>query len=108
MPRFGGSTAVSLRIGALKTEISLPFFTELSAALLKFADSQGFQCEEHPLASRPQDRHWHVRKPNQPGTIEITWQPIERRTLLIVRANRRGKWSDEEIQALSDALKAES
>ncbi len=92
----------------MKSEFELPYSADLPAALLALADSQGFQCEEHPLASRPQDRHWHVRKPNQPGTIEITWQPIERRTLLIVRANRRGKWSDEEIQALSDALKAQS
>lgn len=92
----------------MKTEIPLRFFNELPAVLLNFADSQGFQCEEHLLASRPQDRHWHLRKPKQPGTIEITWQPIEQRTLLIVRANRRGKWSDEEIQALSDALKAEN
>jgi hypothetical protein len=92
----------------MKSEIALPFTTELPAALLKFAQTQGLQCEEHPLASRPQDRHWHLRKPKQPGTIEITWQPVEQRTLLIVRTNRRGKWSDEEIQALSDTLKAES
>ncbi len=89
----------------MKSEIELPYSADLPAALLKFSETRGFQCEEHPLASRPQDRHWHLRKPNQPGTIEITWQPIEERTLVMVRANRRGKWTDEEIRSLSDALK---
>lgn len=92
----------------MKSEIAVPYSADLPAVLLIFAEAQGFQCEEHPLASRPQDRHWRLRKPHQPGTIEVTWQPVEQSTLLIVRANRRGKWSDEEIQALSDALKAEN
>ncbi|MGA2229927.1 MAG: hypothetical protein ABSH22_03285 [Tepidisphaeraceae bacterium] len=47
------------------------------------------------LKSFPGSTHWHVKQGRQPGTLEITWWPKERKMWIKVQAGRTAPWIDE-------------
>ena len=47
------------------------------------------QTRTHPGAV-----HWHFKKGKEPGTLEISWWPRERRCWFTMQDGRKGDWSD--------------
>ena len=49
-------------------------------------------ASERALAGRPGSRHWHLRIPGRPGTLELNeWQD---RVWVKVHPRRAGAWAD--------------
>jgi hypothetical protein len=44
------------------------------------------------LAKHPGSVHWHFRKPEERGTLEITWSPRENKLWASIQAGRRAEW----------------
>ena len=44
------------------------------------------------LRTYPGSRHWHLRKPGERGTLEVTLWPAGKRVWLSVQAGRRAEW----------------
>lgn len=61
-------------------------------ALLAFAESFNLECKETTLRSLPPNLHWHLRKPLEKGTLEITWLRETGETWIAVHSNRMGDW----------------
>jgi hypothetical protein len=56
------------------------------------------------LATYPGSIHWHFKKSNQKGTLEITWWESEPRLWFKVSSGRTGEWIDEIIPALQEEI----
>jgi hypothetical protein len=54
------------------------------------ATDLGLLATEIKLATRPQCRHWHFRRPKQSGTLEATWCADSSVLTLEIRRNRIG------------------
>jgi hypothetical protein len=52
------------------------------------------------LNKYPGCTHWHVRRPPQAGTLEITWWPREHRGWFSLRKGREADWMDATTRAL--------
>ena len=48
--------------------------------------------------------HWHLRRGEERGTLEVTLWPARRRLWLSVHANRGGEWVEAALRDLADAL----
>jgi hypothetical protein len=46
---------------------------------------------ERGLAGRPDSRHWHLRHPGRPGTLELT--ELDERVSVKVHPRRTGDWA---------------
>ncbi|MCI0398094.1 MAG: hypothetical protein L0322_24630 [Chloroflexi bacterium] len=57
------------------------------------------------LARYPGCVHWHYKQGKEPGTLEITLWPQERRAWFSIRPNRRGPWLTETAARLKLAIK---
>jgi hypothetical protein len=44
------------------------------------------------LATLPGSYHWHLRRHQESGTLEVTWIPAKRDLWVSYRANRVGGW----------------
>ncbi len=44
------------------------------------------------LAAYPGCLHWHLKQGKEPGTLELTWWPAQRRLWFKVASGRRGAW----------------
>lgn len=62
-------------------------------------------CTEIPLTSKPEARHWHVRKTGQKGTLEVTWDPNVVEFWMTMRSNRSGSWIEEIAEAIHSELR---
>jgi hypothetical protein len=56
------------------------------------------------LKSYPGSVHWHVIRPGERGTLEVTWWPQRRRLWLKHQAGRGGEWVDTATTDLASAL----
>ena len=60
---------------------------------------------ERELAGRPGSRHWHLRMPGRPGTLELTeWQ---NRVWVKVHPLRDGAWATAFAHELAAGTRAE-
>lgn len=91
-------------------ETHLPYTPDAPKQIARAAARLGLSLTEHPHASRPSERHWHLKfkpspaQPKKPGTIELTWRPETKELVLIVRPHRQGLWTPEAIQELASTL----
>src|SRR5437870_4197182 len=46
------------------------------------------------LRQYPGSVHWHCKRGQVRGTLEVTWWPAGRRLWLSVQAGRQGEWTD--------------
>jgi hypothetical protein len=56
------------------------------------------------LAKYPHCVHWHYKKGNERGTLEITWWEKENRLWFKVAAGRTGAWMEETMARLKNRL----
>ncbi len=56
------------------------------------------------LAGHPGSLHWHLKRGNERGTLEVTFVPEPTRLWLVVHANREGAWIDEAVARLAALL----
>ena len=52
------------------------------------------------LVKYPGSVHWHFKKGKQPGTLELTWWPPQKRLWFKVAQGRRATWIDETLAGL--------
>lgn len=79
------------------------------ATLVKVVEKN---CSDHhllctlkgTLAKYPDCIHWHFRKDEQRGTLEITWWEKEHRLWVKVADNRAGTWIDESLPILKKKI----
>ncbi len=89
-------------------ELDLP--SEIDVARLEriveeWAAERGLRVtRKGALAAYPGCRHWHLKREGEPGTLEVTAWPSQRRLWLAVHANRSSAWIDTEIEALLGTL----
>jgi hypothetical protein len=58
------------------------------------------------LAQYPGCIHWHWRREGEPGTLEVTLSPREKRLWLSIHANRAGAWAHAAAAAVQSSLRA--
>jgi hypothetical protein len=56
------------------------------------------------LAGYPGCVHWHYKKPQQKGTLEITVYPKQRRIWAQVQDGRKAPWIDQELPRVRRAI----
>ena len=56
------------------------------------------------LKSLPGSRHWHLKRPKEPGTLEITYCPNDGRLWVCYHSNRAGRWVPELAMPFAKAL----
>lgn len=56
------------------------------------------------LAKFPGCIHWHVKQGSEPGTLEITFWPRERRAWFAIQDRRQAPWIEEKLVALMEAI----
>jgi hypothetical protein len=56
------------------------------------------------LVSYPGSLHWHFKKGNQKGTLEITWWESKNRLWFKVADGRTGKWIEESMPQLKEEI----
>ena len=59
-----------------------------------------------PLAGVPDSRHWHIRRSERRGTLEVTFQPEAAKLWVSVHANRDGGWAVQACPKFARALAA--
>ena len=57
--------------------------------------------------SHPGSLHWHLKRGDERGTLEITFEPRAPRLWLSVHSNREAGWIDEMLQSLPDLISLE-
>jgi hypothetical protein len=77
----------------------LPFTHDLDR-MEQAIKSLGCEIREMGTKKYPNGRHWHIRRPNYIGTLELTWSPIDERMWLSWRANRMGGWIEPAVEEL--------
>jgi hypothetical protein len=71
-------------------------------ALIKFCQTNGLKpSNPTPLKTYPGSLHWHLTKPGQAGTLELTWWPKGQRLWAKVASNREAPWIDQALQELA-------
>jgi hypothetical protein len=48
--------------------------------------------------------HWHLKKGSEPGTLEITLWPKERRAWFTIQNGRRADWIEGKLNAFRKAI----
>ena len=67
--------------------------------------ARGLTCTlKGTLSSYPGCIHWHFKKDDQKGILEITWWEKENRLWFKVAANRAGDWIEESIPILKKQI----
>jgi hypothetical protein len=56
------------------------------------------------LAKYPRCIHWHFRRGDEPGTLEITYAPTEGRLWFTIRDDRAAPWMDDTIKRMCAKL----
>ncbi len=89
-------------------EVKLPSAADLRSVeglVQKTCTARGLEMAmKTSLKSYPGSAHWHFRKGNQPGTIEIIFWKDGRRLWIAVHSNRAGSWTAEEMRGLKSEL----
>jgi hypothetical protein len=58
------------------------------------------------LKACPGSTHWHCKLAGQPGTLEITLWPADRRAWFKVQSGRRARWIEKVMPKLKRALES--
>jgi len=56
------------------------------------------------LRAYPGSLHWHVEKPGERGTLEVTLWPAKHRLWLAVQAGRRARWIEDALPRIKAHL----
>jgi hypothetical protein len=48
--------------------------------------------------------HWHIKRPNEPGTIELTWWPERSRLWFKIATNREAAWMDRAMDQIQSSI----
>ncbi|HEY3781280.1 MAG TPA: hypothetical protein VGL56_09370 [Fimbriimonadaceae bacterium] len=72
----------------------------VEAIVSRIAADLGLDLKALTLAKYAGCIHWHLRKPGQKGTLEITWWPEKDKVWVSLRENRMGDWIDEAVEFL--------
>ena len=91
-------------------EVEIPLTSRSSAAIESAIERAIVDCGLHvtlraTLTKCPGCIHWHIKHGNEPGTLEITFWPPERRAWFTIQEGRKGKWIDERLRAIMRALR---
>ncbi|MFZ4509228.1 MAG: hypothetical protein ACOYON_16190 [Fimbriimonas sp.] len=62
------------------------------ASLADLAERQGLVLTRHDLKQYPGGQHWHLQKPKQKGTLEVTWWPARGRFWMNQHPRRDAEW----------------
>ncbi len=54
------------------------------------------------LKTYPGSRHWHLKKGNERGTLEVTYLPGEKRAWLSIHENRNAPWIADIVGSVQD------
>jgi hypothetical protein len=92
----------------IEVEIRIPP-TIKPEALIKAVEKT---CSDHDLiftlkdtlAKYPGCVHWHVKRNNQSGTLEITWWEKEHRLWFKVADHRTGTWIGKDMPVLKEKI----
>jgi hypothetical protein len=94
----------------IEIEVHIPPDVELSGSesvVEAACAAEGLRvARKTTLATYPGSVHWHVKRGNAAGTLEITVWPRGRRAWLKVQAGRRAPWIDETMDRLRNRLEA--
>jgi hypothetical protein len=81
--------------------------SQIIRAVERAAAAEGLiQTLKGTLVKYPGCIHWHYKKGKQPGTLEITWFPRERRLWFKIAHNRNNAWIDEAVPRLRRAIES--
>jgi len=80
----------------IEIDVSITRFkndTQISRRVERAASTENLTLTlKSTLAKYPGCVHWHYKKGKQPGTLEITWFPRERRLWFKIARNRNRAW----------------
>jgi hypothetical protein len=89
-------------------EIRLPKSVDSPAAgsaIEAACTDAGLRCTmKGTLRSYPGSEHWHYKLGRQPGTLEVTLWPAQRRLWLSVQAGRTAEWIDPLVEPLREEI----
>jgi len=89
-------------------EFKVPRDCDLSCAdalIEKTCATRGLELAmKGSLAKYPGCTHWHFKRPNQKGTLELTLHRAERRIWAKVQEGRNAPWIDEDLPAIGRAI----
>ena len=81
--------------------------TDLDEAIVEAAAAAGLRVTlRGGLTQYPGATHWHFKRADERGTLEITWWPREMRLWLAVHDNRDGQWIEAAMGEIQQALNA--
>lgn len=86
---------IDVSIAKFKRDSQLPRLVERAAATENLTLTL-----KATLAKYPGCVHWHYKKGKEPGTLEITWYPRERRLWFKIARNRNKAWIEEVVPRL--------
>jgi hypothetical protein len=49
--------------------------------------------------------HWHVKRGREPGTLEITFWPQERRAWFTIHDGRQAEWIEKSMKTLGEIIR---
>jgi len=91
-----------------EVEIPLPpqfYNSQCEQAIENAAAEHGLLATmKNTLKQFPGSTHWHYKRGNERGTLEITLWPLEQRVWISVHANRRADWIDSAIPTLKEKI----
>jgi hypothetical protein len=91
-------------------EIDVPStadLTDLDEAIEDAAAAAGLHVTlRGGLTQYPGATHWHFKRGDERGTLEITWWPREMRLWLSVHDNRDAQWIEPAMRMIQQALNA--
>ena len=91
--------SIEIRLGRTSNESSVP------AVLEQTCESFGLRLTlKGTLKRHPGSLHWHFKKGDRRGTLEVTFWPRMNRAWLSVQEGRTGNWIDEVIVPLKDRM----
>ena len=77
----------------------------LIAQIERAATAEGLDIGKRlTLRTFPGSIHWHLRRPNTKGVLELTYWPSQGRLWFAVHANRRAEWIAPAIERLRASL----
>ena len=91
--------SIEINLGSASNERWVP------AVLEQICESFGLRSTlKGTLKSYPGSFHWHFKKGDRRGTLEVTFWPRMNRAWLSVQEGRTGNWIDEVIVPLKDRM----
>lgn len=56
------------------------------------------------LKGVPGSIHWHFKKVGEPGTLEVTYSPLDSCLYISVHKNRRARWTEDYMKIFQDYI----